>query len=206
MKAFQSLFALALVSLPSVGLAQLAPDPRSIQVRSISYAGSGCKAHTVVGDISPDLKAFTLLFSDFVAEAGPAIPLAESRKNCALNIDLKVPQGWSYSILSVDVRGFLDLERLTQAYERNSYYFQSQMATVSKMSRFVGPYVSDYHVRDLVGIEDVQWSPCGGGRSLIINTEVRVASLSGAARALATVDTLDGNFELIYGLQWRRCH
>lgn len=181
------------------------PNPAEIHVNSIGYAGTGCPAGSVAGNLSEDLQAFTLLFDQYTAEAGPSLQLRDSRKACVVNIDLHVPQGWQYSILTVDTRGYLQLEARTSAFQQNKYYFQGDLRAVTKRSDFRGPLSQDYTVRDLIGIESLVWSPCGMNRALNVATSVGVMASSGR-RALATVDSIDGEFKLIYGISWRRCH
>ena len=195
---------LALVALVASTARAESPDPGLVNVNSISYAGTGCPAGSVAGNISEDARAFTVLFDAYTAEAGPGLALREGRKACVLNIDLHIPQGWQYSILTVDTRGFLNLERGTSAFQQNKYYFQGDLRSSTKRSDFYGPLVKDYTVRDLIGIESLVWSPCGVNRSLNVATSAGVMANSGR-RALATVDSIDGEFKLIYGINWRHC-
>ena len=77
-----------------------------ITINDINYNGSGCPIGTVAQNVSDDNKAFTVIFSDYIAEAGDGISLRDGRKNCQLTLSLSVPQGWQYSIASFDYRGF----------------------------------------------------------------------------------------------------
>ena len=106
---FSALGIAAVTVLAAPAVFAQAPDPSQVYIRNISYAGSGCPAGSTSQDISPDLKAFTLLFDQFVASAGPGIALPESRKNCQITVDLVYPQGWSYTVFSADYRGYASL-------------------------------------------------------------------------------------------------
>ncbi len=180
------------------------PDPGQVKIKKIIYAGSGCPAGTVSDILADDAKAFTLLFDSFIAEAGPGIALSSGRKNCQLAIDLRFPQGWSFTVFDVDYRGFADLERGTTGLQKSSYYFQGSALTPSLQTLFRGPLSSDYHIRDSLGLSAVAWSPCGMTRALNINAQVRVTAPSGR-RAAMTLDSVDGQLTHIYGIQWRRC-
>jgi hypothetical protein len=179
--------------------------PEYVKVRSISYAGSGCPAGSVAQNIAPDAKAFTLLFDQYVAEVGPGVPLTASRKNCAVAVDLDFPNGWSYSILDVDYRGFYELEAGVTAEQKSSYYFQGDAKTAALTTTVRGPITKDYHIRDSLGLEALVWSPCHLSRALNINTQVRAAAASRFARGLITLDSIDGTLTHVYGLRWRRC-
>src|SRR5256885_1642899 len=84
----------------STVLAQDFPDPRQVTIKSISYQGLGCDQGSVAADLSEDAKAFTLLFDSFTVESSVDEPRAQ--KSCALDLVLKVPAGWAYSLFSLD--------------------------------------------------------------------------------------------------------
>jgi hypothetical protein len=183
-----------------------ADAPSYVRVRSLNYAGSGCPAGSVATNVSPDLQAFTLLFDDYIAEVGPGISAREKRKNCVVNVDLDFPQGWSYTVFTVDYRGFLDLERGMIGTQQTSYYFQGSSSTARLRTNSVGPISNDYHIRDTLGVSALVWSPCGASRSLNMNTEVRIDnSRNRRGAGLMTIDSIDGQLKHIYGVQWRRC-
>lgn len=183
-----------------------ADAPSYVRVRSINFAGSGCPAGSVATNVSPDLQAFTLLFDNYIAEVGPGISAREKRKNCVVNVDLDFPQGWTYTVFTVDYRGFLDLERGLTATQQTSYYFQGSSSTARLASNFAGPAARDYQVRDTLGVTSLIWSPCGASRSLNMNTEVRVDNTRNrSGSGIMTLDSIDGQLKHIYGVQWKRC-
>lgn len=181
--------------------------PSGVYIRSISYAGTGCPAGTVAQNVSADAQAFTLLFDSFVAQTAPGLPPTESRKNCTLNIDLAVPPSWSYSIFTVDYRGYANLEPGVTGIQKSTYYFQGQRNQINLQTTIVGPQARDYSLRDTLGLQATEWSPCGGTRALNINAQVRVEKPFNRPQAsgLMTIDSIDGEVKLIYGLAWRRC-
>lgn len=180
------------------------PDPNTVSIKSIAYAGSGCPAGTVSESLAPDAKAFTLLFDSYVAEAGRGIPLRESRKNCQLAVDLRFPQGWSFTIVDVDYRGYASIDRGATGMQKTNYYFQGQRMGPSLQTTLRGPFNDDYHIRDTLGVDAVVYSPCGLTRALNLNTQVRVQA-RGSSQAFMTIDSIDGELTHIYGIKWRRC-
>lgn len=184
--------------------AQAQSAPEWVNVRGITYAGSGCPAGTVAQNISPDRLAFTLLFDNYVAEAGPGVPLSQSRKNCAVNIDLQYPAGWTYTLFAIDYRGFANLQAGVTGTQKASYYFQGSGQTHSGQSTLYGPRQSDYTYRDTFANQS--WSVCRVFRSLNINTQVRVDNSAAPSRSgMMTVDSIDGQVVQTYGIIWRRC-
>jgi hypothetical protein len=184
-----------------------ADPPDWVRIRSISWAGSGCPAGSVAENLAPDFQAFTLVFDSYVAEIGPQLPLSLSRRNCQILIDLDFPQGWSYSVFNVDYRGFINLEPGVWGVQQSAYYFQGEFRTARLHTTLYGPSVSDYQIRDSLGLDALVWAPCGAHRALNINSAARVVNGSGDldARGLLTTDSIDGKVTHIYGLQWRRC-
>jgi len=203
-KAGRGLVALLALAMSGSALA-LGPNPSQVKIAGISYAGSGCPAGSVSQSVAPDAQAFTLLFDQYIAEAGPGVSLASGRKNCQIAVDLRFPQGWSYTIFDVDYRGYVQLDRGATGTQKSTYYFQGGASQASLQSNFSGPADKDYHIRDSLGLNAVVWSPCGMTRAVNINSQVRVTA-SGGRRALMTIDSVDGQLTHRYGIQWRRCN
>jgi hypothetical protein len=183
-----------------------ADAPSEVRIKSIEYAGSGCPAGSVAENVSTDKQAFTLLFDSFIAEAGPGVPLREKRKNCQLLVDLEFPQGWTYTIASIDHRGYASLEKKVVGIHKASYYFQGQGQSGTLETKIKGEKDDDYHLRDLVGLSALVWAPCGARRALNINTQIQVDnSANKRAAGLMTVDSVDGQLTQIFHLKWERC-
>lgn len=195
------------MGLSSVASAQV--NPGQVYIEGLTYNGSGCPLGTVAENLSSDRQAFTLTFSDYFAEAGPYAGPRDGRKNCQVTLDLKVPQGFQFSIATFDYRGFVDLDRGIQARQSASYYFQGQGGTGRFGTTMKGPLVEDYTFRDTIGLASVVWSPCGESRALNINTSVSVSNRNRRqypdAQGLITNDSIDGAITHKYGLVWRRC-
>ena len=180
---------------------QTAPD--WVRFRSINYAGSGCPAGTVAQNIAADRLAFTLLFDSYVAEAGPGVPLSQTRKNCQINIDLEFPSGWTYTVFAVDYRGFANLQAGVQGTQKSAYYFQGGTGPAAQ-STLYGPVLKDYFYRDV--FEAQVWSVCSVSRALNINSQIRVDNaLAPANSGVMTIDSIDGHVVQTYGITWRRC-
>jgi hypothetical protein len=204
MRHLLALAGLTVLVCSTTALAQ--PSPNSVYVNNIAYAGTGCPAGTVAGSISADAKSFNLLFDSFVAEAGPGVPLIQSRKNCQLAINLHVPNGWSFSIATIDYRGYAQLEDKVIGLQRSTYYFGGSLQQVSAETQLVGPTEQDYVIRDQVPLVGNVWSKCGVDRPLNINTQVRVNnSKNTSGYGMLTTDSIDGQVEQVWGLIWKPC-
>ncbi|MBC7661609.1 MAG: DUF4360 domain-containing protein [Chitinophagaceae bacterium] len=189
------------------------PIPGTVQITHLTAAGTGCPdPSTYSTNISPDAQAFTVTFSEFVAEVGPGLPLTASRKNCSLTVDLKVPAGWQYSVATFNYRGFMDLGDRVQAEHTTDYFFQGQSTPGKFKAVVTGPVSKDFVYTDKIGLTSVYmpsvWSPCNVQRALTINPSVRVTKLQGASRdaqGIITNDSVDGELKQVFGLAWRHC-
>jgi Domain of unknown function (DUF4360) len=187
--------------------AQTAPDPSQVFIQRLTYAGPGCPTGSVAHNMARDAKAFTLIFSDFSAQVGPGIPLGKAKNSCRVTLDMRFPNGWSYSVFSVDYRGYMALDANVKGLQKSTYYFQATPGLARTMnSTFWGPSFRDYQVRDALPLSDVNWSPCGRTRAMNIDTEISVDNaLNLSNSGELTIDSMDGEVRHIYGIQWQRC-
>jgi len=183
------------------------PDPHSIFITDILYNGSGCPPDSAVIDLAPDGQAFTVIYSEFIAESGPGISLARARKNCQLNLTVHVPQGFTYAIAAVDYRGYANLAAGASGLQKATYYFQGQEPQASTWRGFTGAFDDDWHFRDEVEYAALVWAPCGEQRSLNINSQLRIdkGSASSSSSSIMAMDSEDGSIRQIYHFHWRTC-
>jgi hypothetical protein len=180
------------------------PNPADVYVESISYGGTGCPQGTVAQSFSNDRTAFTLIFDSYIASTGPGLPITESRKACQLNVNLHVPQGWSFAIASVDYRGFVQLPAGATASQEATYYFSGQTVQSARTTNFVGPIARDYLVQDQVPLLSLVWSQCNAVRPLNIKSAVAIVAGSSQS-AQITTDSIDGKVKTLFKLAWIRC-
>lgn len=181
------------------------PSGHEVQITGIAFAGSGCPANSVSGQLSSDLTTITLLYTSFVAETGKGKSSGDARKNCQLNVKLRYPSGWQFSVFKADYRGFAQIPRGDTGTCRATYYFSGDSRQISSTLTIRGPYDDNYLKTDQFGVESTVWSPCGLEGLLNINSEVRISSASSANSALLTVDSTDLRFKQIHYLQWQKC-
>ena len=156
--------------------------------------------------MSSDRTSVTLIFDQFVASVGPDVAVKEARKNCQLNVDLHVPQGWSFSIGSVDYRGYVSLDRGLVGTQKSLYYFQGDLTQVSADTVFEGPVSKDYVVRDSIPLNATVWSDCNKTLPLNINASVRIDNRKNSlGRGQLTTDSIDGKVKTVLSLQWKQC-
>jgi len=106
------------------------PSGHEVQITGIAFAGSGCPAGSVSGQLSSDLTTLTLLYASFVAKSGKGIPSSSYRKNCQLNVKLKYPSGWQFSVFKADYRGYAQIPSGDTGTCKATYYFSGDSRQV----------------------------------------------------------------------------
>lgn len=192
----------AVVLLCTLLLSGLA-NAQKLRLGEPAYGGTGCPAGSASVALSPDQQSLSILFDQYVVEAGGGKTF--DRKNCNIAIPVHVPQGYSVSVIAIDYRGFIGLPAGARAQLAVNYFLSSGSGSVRTQKTFVGPASSDYVKRDSLGLEAVVWSGCGASTNLRANTTLLVQSNTRRQQAMATVDSADVQAGLIYHLQWRRC-
>lgn len=178
-------------------------DLNDISLGVPSYGGNGCPAGTASATLGTDGKTLSILFDQFLVEAGGANP-SLSRKTCNVTIPVRVPSGYSVSVLRVDYRGYVSLPAAAEARLSAEYFFAGSNA-VRLEKIFKGRTDTDYTFTNNLGIEAVVWTPCGASPNLRVNAAMLVKSNRFGDEALATVDSADFKAGIIYQLQWKRC-
>lgn len=214
---FASAFVLQLFIAP---LPLMAQTPSGVVIQNIQVVGSGCPAGSYSANISPDGQAFSLLLDQFMAESTMQNPI--SRLNCELKVNFHVPQGWTFSVVSADYRGFAYVEPGTMAVHQALYSFdgskprnerpgyQDGGSYSFRMQEFRGPYNDNYNIHHEIDPRVAPWAPCRNEstQTLFLTTYLmaRNLNLSSLVNAQITLDSIDGQVQSQqYRLAWRRC-
>ena len=174
-------------ALPSYTIPDASPSGHEVTIEGIAFAGSGCPAGSVAGQLSSDQTTITLLYDSFVAQAGEGIPASNYRKNCQLNIKIKYPSGWQFSVFKADYRGYAALPAGDTGTCKATYYFSGDSRQISSTMTLTGPYNDNYIKTDQFGVDSTVWSPCGLEGLLNINSEARLSPPDATKNAQMTV-------------------
>ncbi|MFG3258102.1 DUF4360 domain-containing protein [Streptomyces sp. NPDC048172] len=181
--------------------------PQKIEVSVQTVNGSGCPKGTTAVGVSHDNTAFTVTYSDYLARAGGDSDPTDMRKNCQLNLNVHVPQGFTYAIAAVDYRGFAHLENGGTGLQKASYYFQGSPDTTRQSHKFAGPLSDNWQTRDSTDYSALVWAPCGEDKNFNINSELRVNAGSSGAKdtSFMSMDSTDGSVSTVFQLAWKKC-
>ncbi|KAI5787297.1 hypothetical protein EDC01DRAFT_708243 [Geopyxis carbonaria] len=177
---------------------EAALDPSKVWIAEATYGGSGCPQGSTAPSLSADRTSidFTLNTSEYVATLTDDI--IESRKNCQLNVDLRVPAGWQYMVASSEFTGRVSISSGVEATQKATYYFAGDTEQVSTSTTFEGPVAKNYAVKR--GSTEV-WSPCGEVAALNVNSQVRLDGTGTGYIAGSINKTVTFNL----GIKWRAC-
>jgi hypothetical protein len=188
-----------LLSLTS--LAELLPG---VRLGEPSYGGSGCPAGTASVSLSPDQNEISILFDQFVAEAGGDTRRTVDRKACELSVPLHIPQGYSATVIQTDFRGF-NLVSRGGMNRLNTEYFWAGSRGPSYSNMYRGPQNDDYFATNGIVASGVVWTPCGMSTNLRIRATIMTQTNRQMDQSMMTVDSADITGGLIYHVQWKRC-
>lgn len=169
-----------------------------------SYGGTGCPAGSASVSLSPDQDEISILFDNFVAEAGGMTGRSVDRKACELSVPLHIPQGYSATVIQTDFRGY-NLVARGGMNRLNTEYFWAGQRGPAYSNMFRGPQNEDYFATNGVVASGVVWTPCGMSTNLRIRATI-MTQTSGNQQSMMTVDSADITGGLIYHVEWRRCN
>ncbi|GAU65617.1 Syd protein [Streptomyces sp. NBRC 110611] len=183
------------------------PPTGKITITVATVNGSGCRPGSAAVAVAPDNTAFTVTYSEYLAQAGGGSKPTDSRKNCQIALDVHVPQGFTYAVARADYRGYASLAPGAKGMEQANYYFQGQQETARKSHAFAGPYDSNWQTSDETDIDALVYAPCGEQRYFNINTELRVdrGTSDPKATSYMAMDSTDGSINTLYHFAWKEC-
>ena len=167
------------------------------------YGGKGCPQGTVSTTLSPDNKELSLIFDEFMVEAGGE-ERRIVRKSCNIAVPVHVPNGFSISLVEVDYRGYVSLPSQARATFSAEYFFAGKKGPQYRKN-FTGYTDDEYLLSNTLGLTGMVWSPCGKDVNLRVNASMLVRSNRKNEEALATVDSADFSAGLVYHYKIKRC-
>lgn len=182
--------------------------PGKVVIDVVKVNGSGCRKPTTQVAVSPDGEAFTVTYSEYLAQVGVGAKPNDYRKDCRITLRLDIPAGLTYAIQEVDYRGFGLLEPGASGVQSASYQFQTQPKPEPASHTFRGPFNDGWLNADVTDPADRSWSPCGKSRKLTIDTELRVSAGTSDPKTTTSMlgmDSTDGSIKTTYRFIWRSC-
>jgi hypothetical protein len=202
----------ALLALAALPAKQAAAQVPPISIAGLNFNGNGCRNDGVDATAqlfplgSPNPTEFQILFSNFIAQQGQGLPLAERQRFCNITVTLRVPPSLQFSFTELDYYGHADLPFAgVTGTQRTTYLFTNNpgAGNVTFQTQLAGPVNQDYTRTEHTDF--AIWSPCGSNQ---IPVTIRAQVFLGGNPLLpATMDvrTIDGRVRLHFGFFWRHC-
>lgn len=193
---------------PVVAAPVAAADPKpghKVGIDILNVTGSGCKKPSTTVSVSLDNEAFTVLFSEYLAQVGVGAAKKDDVKDCRIKLRVNAVAGFAYAIQSVDHRGFATLAPGATASQTGSFHFHGSSRVPGRSHHFAGPYDDSWQTTD-PGAAD--FGVCGKSRNLDIDTLLQVGvgrSDPATTTSVIGMDSADGSIASTYRLAWRRC-
>lgn len=186
--------------------------PGRVPVGRPSAGGNGCPAGTMRVVFAPDNLSFSILFDQFIAEAKSEKGQGRDVMACDMLIPIEIPAGMQMEITRVDYRGFVALPDQSVAKLLAVFNFRGRRGDGHRLNlrfNFQGPVMDNYAIStDLLngGGREVnpEVSPCGGPTQLRVYNQL-ILKNKGATEAQVTIDSIDGQSNAVYHVNWRSC-
>ncbi len=188
--------------------------PGRVPVGQPQSGGNGCPAGTMRVVFAPDNLSFAILFDQFVASAQVTGGDRRDVMTCNALIPIELPANMQMEITRVDYRGFISLpDAQSRAKLHALYNFRGRGGDRDRMNLrfdFTGPGQDNYVITtDLLNgggaNPNPETSPCGGQTVLRVYNQLTVVSRNPNAQAQATIDSIDGQANAVYYVNWRAC-
>lgn len=185
--------------------------PSKVRVQYAKHSGSGCPHGSVQAVLAPDASAITILYDRFEARAGGGSGVGDAESECRVEVKLDIPLLWSVNVDSVDVRGFVSLERGMTAYQdirvqtgigKNPFNFGFGL------QQWRGPVQKNFILSSAKPLEGPNWLSCIPAKDetkINLRTRLKVERGAHDREGLITVDSADGRLIQRYKLSWRNC-
>ncbi len=195
----------SILVLTTIMAASLAQAQGGLVLGEPSYGGNGCPAGTASVTLSPDQQELSILFDQYIAEAGETTGRQVDRKSCNLTVPVQVPQGYSVAVFRVDYRGFNVISSPSAQTRFSAEYFWAGARGPVVTRIFRGPQIQDFSLTDNIVASALVWTRCGDSINLRANTSATAIAGRDFQQTSMFVDSADVSSGLIYHLQWKRC-
>lgn len=172
--------------------------PNQASLGNVAYSGSACPGGSVNVALNASKTQLRINFKQYIVEARGRNK-ANQRKTCSLAIPIKVPKGFSVSLVSANHNGKLSLSSGSQVRIMNAFSFQGRNGGRFKTD-FKGPNSNGYSLQDPLSKLASVWSGCGQVSVLRITTSTRVKSDGGNGHSFA-----DSGQGFVTNLRYRSC-
>jgi hypothetical protein len=191
---------------------QLSAAVKNVKLKKPLLGGTGCPEGTIAASITPDAKTISLLFDNYIAEAGNSAGVKRDIKNCSVQLPIEVPAGFQFTIVKLDYRGFNFVPEGGRARYVTMYTFldgETKKQVGRRIRRnfiFEGPLDEEYTISSDVANKPI-WSKCGKSMEFRLDTRAIAVTNEEGEDVMATIDSIDASAgtSVEYHLLWKEC-
>lgn len=200
----QRLATLAFLAIATTANAFAKPPVQVLGSRAIETQGCPAGSYSIV--TSPDGGALSVLFDNFVVN-GTEANGGFARMTCAIEIPLRLPEGYSLGVYNVDYRGFAALEEK----QRGALQVDYGVGRGNRERRFrrqmKGVYQGDFTFSESLRGAVLRRAGCGETAMLNFAATLTIESKRGARQGTMALDSVDGTNApgLVFGLDLKKC-
>lgn len=189
----------------------LAQNLKSTRLTSVDHGGSGCPQGSVRTIFSPESGQFSVLYSAFNLSVGGSTSESTDVMGCEVNLNFRVPFGYSLQVDQADFRGSVALDPGVVAQHSVDHQLNNnKLASFGFGTQiFAGPVNDVYFVQsqrpNLQLPKLLACLPLRRDVQLKIRTRVKMTGATSSRIGILTVDSADGQLEQRYQLSLRKC-
>lgn len=184
-----------------------------VQMQQPFLNGSGCPNGTVGATLTPDNKTLSLLFDNYVVQAGQSVGVKKNVKQCTILVPVTSPPGFQFTIVKLDYRGFNSIPVNGRTRYVTIYSFidaqtgQEMGKRIRRRFDFQGPLADNYVLSSDVAQKPF-WSKCGSQIQLRIDTRAVAVTNQNNEDVMGTIDSIDSavGTSAEYHLLWQVCN
>ncbi|WP_022953811.1 DUF4360 domain-containing protein [Leucothrix mucor] len=179
-----------------------------VKINSVTTSGAGCPSDSGASvTLAPDKTVVSVIFNEYLAEAGSGTGVTESRIPCNIAISLDIPSGYQTFLIDADFRGAVFLPEDGWAEFTREYFFSGE-SSPTLVDRWEGELENDgLQIFDRLEEYGGRLSHCGSDVILRSNTSLYISVPEGADTSLITLDSLDytNRAQFDYQLRYVKC-
>lgn len=184
--------------------------PTAVTIGEPSSGGSGCPQGSVRSTLSPDQQTLSILFDEFVAEAGDQVGRSKAAADCIVKVPLRLPVGYQIRLVTMDLRGFTVVPSSGYSSISSRAAFDVDRIDSDSFFGLASLRVFRSHDPNEFALASTtvgpQWSRCGQPITVTSDTRLVAQADSAGGQTLIGIDSADTSVaDLKLGLQWQPC-
>lgn len=184
-----------LISLILLSLSALSYANDGAIIEAVKFSGNGCQEGEAMAVLSPDQQVLSLLFDNYIVEAGGDSNARRGYKECMVQMKMSVPENTQVVIERIDYRGYAMLPEVGRMNFSSSYFIEIpslnfKTKTFTKKHNLVGELEEDLFFDQKIKNKLFK-SKCGHDFNLNFESELMAMTNSQNDEVYIAMDSID---------------